>query len=452
MKQTKYSEKGSILLIFIIVLPFMMLIAMYYSQLSLASFRIARQDQLRTAAQLSADAGADFAIGKIALDNTWLGTGGEVTLQNETKTRTTYDVVVTNQPDNWKTLTVTGRSFSPGSSTTAAKTVRVAVDLRPVSEGNFSIIAGQGGLEMSNSSKVVGGDVFINGEIEMENSAQIGLSTKPVNVKVAHQICPNPPDATFPKVCTATENGQPIMIENQALIYGEVTATNQTDGARMFSPGLVAGSVTPKPLPTYDRAAQKAAVTTTLTGPISCAGSDNLIWAPNTKIVGNVTISGKCTVTVQGNVWITGSLETKNTAIMKVADTAGTAAPNIMVDGASGVNMANGTTMESNASLTGFRVYTFWSNSACSPDCTTLTGTDLFNSRDISTIQLQNSASGPNTVFYAYWSKVAISNSGQIGALIGQTVLMTNSATLTFGASAQVGGPLTYVVQGYRRS
>ena len=452
MKEINNTERGSILLIFIIVMPFMLLVAIYFSQLSLASFRVARDDQLRTSAQLSADAGADFGIGKIALDNGWPGTGGEVLLQSETKTRTTYDVAVTDLPDNRKTMTVIGRSFSPSSSTTAAKTVSVTLVLRGVPEGDYGIIGGQGGLIMTNNSKLVGGNVFINGEIKMSNSAQIGLSVKPVNVKVAHQICPNPPNASFPMVCSSGENGQPITIDNTAAIYGEVTATNQVNGAGMSSPGLVAGSVAPKPLPTYNRAAQKAAVINTINSSVSCSGFQSLVWPANTKIVGNVSIAGMCTVTVLGDVWITGSLAMNNTAIMRVATTAGTVPPNIMVDGAAGVNMAQGSIMASNVNLTGFRIFTFWSDSACSPDCTSLTGPDLFNSRDVSTIQLQNTASGSNTVFYAYWTQIDISNSGQVGALIGQTILMSNTTALTFGASAQIGGPLTYVVQSYRRT
>lgn len=451
MTKSKNNERGSILLIFIIVLPFMLLIAVYYSQLALTSFRVARQDQLRTAAQLAADAGADFAVGKIAQDNAWVGTGGEINLQNETRTRTTYAVTVTNTANNHKSLAVIGRSYTPASSTTPEKTVKVTVDLRPISSGDYGIISGQGGLFMSNQAKIVGGDVFVNGEIRMSNSAQIGLSTKPVNVKVAHQICPNPPDATFPKVCTSGEFGEPITIENPALIYGEVTATNQTSGARMSNPGLVAGSVTPKPLPSYDRAAQKAAVTNTITGPVNCSGSTNILWPANTKVVGDVNVSGKCTITVEGNVWITGSLKMNNTSVMKVADIVGSTPPNVMVDSAAGIDLTNSAILASNSVGTGFRIYTYWSNTTCTPDCTSVTGTDLFNSRDVTTIGLNNTASGPNTVFYAVWSQVSVGNSGAIGAIIGQTILMSNSATLTFGASAEIGGPVTYVVQGYRR-
>lgn len=449
----KIGQNGSILLVFLLSLPFLILIATYYAQLALTSFQVAVKDQLHSQAQLSADAGADYAVGRIGQDNSWSGTGGEVTLHSETKIRTTYAVTVTNNAKT-KTLNVVGRSYSPASATTPARSVKIAVDLRPVTAGAFGIISGEGGLFMSNSSKIVGGDVFINGEISLSNTAQIGLSTVPLNVSVAHQICPVPPNATYPRVCNNGEHGQSITINGpSAHIYGTVKATNQINGAGMSSPGLISGSsVAPLPLPTYDRAAQKSAVANNITGAAaSCSGTQNLVWPANTKITGNVTIGVKCNVIVQGNVWITGSLNVLNSAKLIVADTLGTTVPNIMVDGATGAIFSNSAQLVSNASSTGFEIFTFWSNSACSPDCTTLTGTDLYNSRAVTTINLQQSSTAPNTIFYAYWSQVQIGNSGQIGALIGQTIQMNNTGTLTFGAAASIGGPTIYVVQGYRR-
>ena len=449
MKTNK--QRGSILLIFLITLPFLILIALYYSHLALVSFQVARLDQLHSSAQLSADAGADYAIEKISLDNTWAGTGGEINLHNGSRTRTTFDVTVINGT-NKKTLAVVGRSYSPVNSTTAQRSVTIYVDLRPISSGNYGVISGEGGLFMTNSAKIVGGAVFINGEIQMSNTSQIGLSTNPVSVKVADQICPNPPDSTYPRVCNAGENGQPITINNTAHIYGTVTATNQTSGAGMSNSGLVAGTVAPQPLPTYNRAAQIAAVTSTITGAAaSCTGSQSIIWPANLKITGDVNISGKCNVLVQGNVWITGSFSMNNTSVLKVDDALGSTVPNIMVDGASGATFQQSSTLASNTTGTGFEIYTFYSTAACSPDCTSLSGADLYNSRSITTISLQNTASAPTTVFYAYWSQVSVANSGALGAIIGQTILMSNTGTLTFGAPAATGGPTVYVVEGYRR-
>lgn len=445
------NQQGSILIVFLMSMPFLIIISMYYMQLALTSFQVARFDQLHTEAQLAADAGADYAIEQISLDNTWVGTNGEVQLHNDQKLRTTYTASVASST-NTKTISVIGKTYWPASATTARRSVSIYVDLRPVTSGSYSVISGAGGLYMNNNSKIVGGNVFVNGEIRLSNSAQIGLSTSPVNVQVADQICPNPPDATYPRVCNSGENGQPITLNNISRIYGSVTATNQTNGSGMSSPGLVAGTVAPQALPTYDRSAQKLAVANNLTGTsASCSGSQTRTWSANTKITGDVLISGQCKVTVLGNIWITGKLNISNSAQMIVDNSLGTTVPNIMVDGPSGANFSNSAKLVSNSSSTGFELFTFYSANSCSPDCTTVTGTDLATSRSITTIELDNSAQAPNTIFYAYWSKVELSNSGQVGALIGQTVTLDNASAITFGTSTGTGGGVVWVPQGYRR-
>lgn len=444
-------QQGSIILILIITLPFLILIATYYMRLSLTSFQVARFDQLHTEAQLAADAGADYAVEQISQNNSWAGTGSAVQIHNANNVRTTFTATVTGDSSS-KTIAITGDTYWPAVSTTPARSVSIYVDLRPVSSGSFSVVSGEGGLSMNNNSKIVGGNVLVNGQINLSNSAQIGLSTNPVNVQVADQACPQPADSTYPTVCASGQGGQPITINNSAHIYGTVQATNQTNGTGMSNTGLVANSsVAPQPLPTYNRAAQKAAVTTTITGSAgSCSGSQNLTWAANTKITGNVSLSNKCTVTVKGNVWITGSLSISNSAKMIVDDSLGTTVPNIMVDGSGGATFSNSAILQSNSASTGFEIYTFYSTAGCSPDCATVTGTDLASSRSITTISLNNSASAPNTIFYAYWSQVQVSNSGALGAVIGQTVSLSNAGAITFGTSSGVSN-VTWVVEGYRR-
>jgi Tfp pilus assembly protein PilX len=253
------NQRGSILLVFIITMPFLILLAMYYMKLSLTSFQVARFDQLHTEAQMAADAGADYATEQLNLNNAWTGTTSDVTLQNSNNIKTTFTASVTGNASA-KTIAVTGKTYWPAYSTTPNRTVSIYVSLYPVVSGNYSIVAGAGGLVVANSAKVVGGSVLINGTITMSNSAQIGLSTAPVNVQVADDVCPNPANATYPRVCNSGENGQPISISGLAHIYGTVNATNQTTGSGMSNSGLVAGgSANPQTLPTYNRAAQEAA-------------------------------------------------------------------------------------------------------------------------------------------------------------------------------------------------
>lgn len=448
---TDHPERGSLILALVLILPFLVLILASYMSLTVSDFRLARTDQLHTHAQLATDAGIDAAMSEINVDTGWTGTGGQVVLQSANNVRTTYEATVTDTADG-KVLTSVGRSFSPISSTTPQASVTVEVALREVSSGNFSLVTGVGGLYMNNSAKILGGNVHVNGEISMSNTAQIGLSTNPVALSVAHQVCPIPATSAYPQLC-GSGNGQPITLNNQAHIYGDVKANNQTSGAGMSGPGLTASTgVAALPLPTHDRDAQKAAVATTITGTAaSCSGSQTRTWAANTRITGDVNVSNNCIVAVQGDVWITGNFNVSNSAQVRVADSLGSTRPNIMVDGSSGANFSNSSRLVSNASNTGFQIIAYWSRAGCSPDCTDVTGTDLYNSRNDVRINLSNSAEGAHTIFYARWTRVNVNNSGAIGALVGQTVQLSNSGTITFGTSVEGGGTSYWVIDGYRR-
>jgi hypothetical protein len=444
-------QQGSALLAIVLVFPFLALIAVYYMELSVSSLRVARKDQFQTHAQFATDAGIDRAIQEINADGSWTGTGSEIELFNNGLVRTTYQTTVADVSGN-KVVTTVGRTYSPVTNTTPDSTITIEADLRPITAAEFSLVTGVGGLYMSNSAKIMGGDVYVNGEIEMSNTAQIGLSTNPVNLSVAHQNCPIPANASYPQLC-GPGNGEPISLNNSAHIYGDVKANNQVDGSDMSGPGLTASSgVAALPLPAHDRDAQKAAVTTTITGAAaSCSGSQTRTYAANTRINGNVTISNNCIVTVEGDVWITGNLSISNSGQMRVSNSLGTTRPDVMVDGSSGATFSNSSRLVSNTSSTGFQIITYRSRASCSPDCANVTGTDLYNTRNDVTISLSNSAEGPNTIFYARWSRVNLNNSGQIGALVGQTVQLSNSGTITFGTSVPGGGTTGYVLDGYRR-
>jgi len=446
------AQSGQILITLVVVIPALVVIVSAYLSLNASGYRLERSDQFRTQAQMAADAGADYAVEQVNQNASWAGTGGEVTLQTDSQKKVTYAVTVTNNSSSSKTLNVTGRTYFPATASTAQETVPVSVSLREVTSGTFSVASGEGGLQMKNSSKITGGDVYINGAVSLSNTAQIGLSTSPVNVFVADDVCPVPPDSTYPRLCTSADHpAQPISMNNTPWIYGNVQANNQTSNTRMSNPGLTASSgVSTVALPTYNRAAQKAAVSTTLASGFSCS-SGSQTWAANTKIVGNASLSNSCKVTVQGNVWITGTLTISNSAQLNVSNSVGSTIPVIMVDGSGGVSIKNSALLGSNASGTGLEIITFYSKASCSPDCATVTGTDLYNSQSITTITLDNTASAPQTVLYSYWTAVLIKNNGQIGALIGQTIQLQNDGTITFTTSTGA-GTSSWVVNGYRRS
>lgn len=454
MSFKKIDQRGSALLFIIIIIPYMILITTYFIHFAVTSYGLARKDQFRTHAQFAADAGIDHAIREINASSSYSGTGGLIEFHNDGKICTRYQTTITPDGPVNKLIVATAVTHSPVTTSCATSpvrsTVNITVNLRAVQSGNFSIVTGVGGLFMSNSAKVLGGDVFVNGELQMTGNSQIGLSTSSVNLDVAHQNCPNPPDATYPRVCNSGENGQPISISNPAHIYGNVKANNQTDGSRMSDPGLIAGSgVVPQPLPTHDRNAQKAAVVTTKTGGFSCNNGTHT-WPANYKIVGNVSITNSCNVILLGDVWITGTFEIKNSQTkIIVSDALGLTKPTIMIDGTK-AEFRNSSKIQSNIQNTGAQIITYWSRASCSPDCANVTGNDLYNSRSDTTIDFDQSAEGPHSIFYARWTRVTVNNSGQLGALVGQTIELKNSGTITFGTSVGTGNTY-FVIDGYRR-
>jgi hypothetical protein len=453
-------ERGFVMASLIITTTLVMLIGVAITGLVVTNYRLATEERNKINAQFAADAGLDYAIAQLNISNSWTTTAGEYDLFDDGNTRATYSAAVSaGAGTNTVTIQTTGRIYDPAGATDPTVERTYEVELRGLSSGGtFSIVTGVGGLIMNNNSKIVAGDVFVNGEISLRNSAQIGLSTAPVTVKAAHQNCPDPPNAAYPEVCNSAIHGsigEPITIQNPAQIYGTVTANNQSTSTGMSNPGLVAGSVTPQPLPTHDRAAQIAAVTNTISGNFNCNSNSALLSIPaNTRITGGVDLKKKCRVIINGDVWVEGDIDMVQTTQFEVSDSVGTTRPNIMVDGE--ISLRNSARVVANIDDTGVALITYKSNVSCSISTSSpcdVTGTNLYNSRNLTTITFDNSASAPESLLFAKWSRVTIVNSGDIGALVGQTVELNNTATITFGTTAGGGSPsFTYIVDAYRRT
>jgi hypothetical protein len=462
-KQSNRQQKGFILPLLLITGVAIVIMITAISSGAVTNNNTAAHSNYAVNAQLAADAGLDDAINKINTISNWTGTGGDVTLltDNTRNVKTTYNVTLTNGADpTHKTLNVTAKTFSPITAASPKITRKYAMDIQAVTSGGTgptSVASGVGGLILNNNAKISGGDVVVNGKITMGNNSQIGLSTNSVNVRVAHQSCPIPAISTYPQVC-GSGNGQPISMGTNAKIYANVQATNQTTGTNMFNPGLIAGSrFDPVSLPAFDRTGFKNTVnassqTMTAAQASTCSGGQ-VTWPANIKITGNVTVPINCTVKVNGNVWITGSLNTSNNAKLVVQNGAGTTMPDIVVDGSGGITISNNGSVQPNVSGTGVEMLTFWSAASCSPDCSSVTGTDLYTSQNTQTINLSNNGSAPASVLYAYWSLVSVSNNGALGAVAGQTVQLSNNAVINFTTSVPGSDNrvTTWVKRGYMR-
>lgn len=464
LNTVRNQQSGFILPVLLVTGVMLVLIIAAVSSETIDNNRLATHGNYAVEAQMAADAGLDEAINKMNTVADWAGTGGDVTLLNDATRdlKTTYAVVVNpGVDDSHKTLIVTAKTYFPASAAEPRVTRKYAMDIEAVTSGNgsTSVSSGVGGLILDTNAKISGGDVVVNGKITMSNNSQIGLSTNPVNVRVADQVCPNPPDANYPRVCDTAEGdsvSDPIVMGANSKIYADVIATNQTDGTNMTNTGLEAGQrFDPVPLPTFDRAAFKSTITTSLTNTAAQTCSGGVVsWPAGVHITGgDITLPNNCTVKINGNVWIDGSLSFKNNAKLVVQDSLGTTVPDVVVDGSGGITISNNGEIVPNTNDTGAEILTFWSAAACSPDCADVSGADLANSQNVATINLSNNGSAPNSVLYAYWSKISISNNGAIGAVAGQTVQLSNNAVINFTASVPGSDNLitTWVKRGYMR-
>lgn len=462
-RSPKVSEKGFVLVLTLLEITMFMLIMAAISQAALSNFVSSRADLYSYRALDLAEAGADAALAGINQDNTYAGTNtacpisdtgsNPVTLYSDTvRGKGTYESCITaGSISGEKVIYAVGKAYLPGQSS-PFKTRQVKFVIEGTIANPYAVQTGPAGLIMSNSAAITNGAVKVGGFLQMSNSAQIGSAAQPLQVSVGNYDCPQPADSTYPVLCGGG-NPNPITITSpQAHIYGSVTANGQTNTTGMSNPGLVASSgAGDVSLPDYDRDSQKAAVTQTITGDAaSCSGSQTLSWPANLKIAGDVTLGNNCVVTVAGNVWITGKLTLTQKALLQVSTGISTA-PTIMVDGQGGITLGNQTAVSSNSSGTGLQFITFWSAAGCSPDCTSVTGSDLANSQGTVTINLGNQGLAAGSTFYSRWSAIALSQSGSIGSVLGQEIILNNTGSISFGGGTGLGGVITYSVRYYQQ-
>ena len=459
------NNKGFVVPTIIITVFCIITVALAVLGLAVANNQNASREVYRVNAQFAADSGLDVGVQALNANETWTGTA-ETTLYQDSKLKLTYTTsVLSGQSTDKKVIRSVGRVYSPANASSAVVTRIYELDVQAVTSGTgiTSVVSGVGGLILNNNSRITGGDVVVNGTIAVNNNAQIGLSTtdyinhpeQVVNVRVAHTNCPNPVTSAYPRVCAINENGQPISVTGK--IYGNVQATNQTTNTNMSNPGLIANQVvTPYTLPSYDRNAQKTAVTATYSpsdNVVTCSNNQTKSWPANIKITGNISLGNNCTITLMGNVWITGNLTVGGGTKFIVPDSLGTNRPVIMIDGQSGLVFGNNNTITPNSSGNGVYVLTYWCGASCSPDSTSVTGATLASSQSVVTLELSNNSSAPGSILYARWSKVRISNNGSIGAVAGQTIELGNNAVINFTASVPGSSNLskTWVKRGYLR-
>lgn len=440
----------------------MTIIGIALTSLIANQYGVSKREEFSANAIQLAEAGVEESVNELNTDDTFTGyTSPQTFFDNSTQGKGVFTTTVTNNSDGKsKSIVSTGEVYRNDSATTPYVTRSVKVTVVGTSSSGYSVFSGPGGLILGGSASVTNSSVYVGGYIDMTGASSIGTPNVPLTVDVANYQCPEGGGASYPALCT--DGTQPISMAYSTHIYGSVCATGQTStgphnnitGGSTGS-GLESGCTAPEASPpTYNRAAQIAAVTTTASGSdinYNCTQWQNpngftRTWPANLELTGNVDLASSCNLTITGDVYITGNLTIGGAAQIQVANSVGTTRPVIIVDGT--ITVGGSGSMSANSSGTGIEFISF-DNSTGNPAATP-TGQDLYNSQSIQTVDVGGHVDLPGMIFDAYWGEVTIDGSGTIGSAIGQTVNLQGAGTVTFGTEL-ASGTQTWTIRSYQR-
>lgn len=458
-----HCENGSFLVATLVIILFLTAIGLSIAQLTVNQYQHTRRSMFEQNAVLVAEAGVEQSVRKLNVDDNFAGFAAPqefITSNNVQGAGTFTTTITTNSDSKSKTIESIGVIYRPGGSSPYI-TRKIRVTAVGTSSSGYSVYSGPGGLILSGSASIINSAVYVNGFIKMTGASRIGTSDHPLDIDVANKQCPAGGGPTYPALCT--DGTQPISMDYSTKIYGNVCATGQTDVGPNNNitggnggTGLKLGCVAPEvSTPTYDRQSHISAVTTTKTSndnAINCSRWQSGVgfkrtWPANLKITGNVNVATSCDLTITGNVYITGNLTIGGAARITVDDSVGATRPVVIVDGT--ISVGGSSSMIANDSGTGLQFISFKSTAACSPACTSVTGTDLYNSQRTQTVSVGGAANVPGMIFDSYWGKISIGGSGTIGTAIGQTVDLSGAGTVTFGTILS-SGQRTWTIRSYQ--
>jgi hypothetical protein len=457
-----HTEEGLILISIIIVISALMIVGFALISATTSRYILTNNDAYNANALLAAEAGVEQSLQQLNASDSF---NGYITPQqffnSNAQGRGVFTTTINNSStdNNAKIITSTGKVYRYNQPDEPVSTRIVRVTAVGTSSPGYSVHSGPGGLILGGSAAITNSSVYVGGTLTLNGASRIGTVNQPLTVDVANQACPtgNNPGLTYPMVCTSS---QPISLAHSTFIYGTVCATGQISKGpnnniqggstgEGLKPGCIAPPVSP---PSYNRDAQIAAVSTTGAGnsnPYVCnSWPFNRTWPGNLKLTGNVNIGGSCNVVIRGNVYITGNLDIGGAARITVDNSVGGPRPVIIVDGK--ITAGGSAQLVANSFGSGIQFISFKSSASCNPNCTSVTGTDLKTSAGVETVNVGGATSLPGMVFQAYWGKITVAGSGNIGSAIGQTVDLSGAGTVTFGTTLS-SGSRTWTITSYQQ-
>ncbi len=336
-------ESGMVLILSMVVVLTFSLIGLSLAQTISAQYASYKQRLYVENTVSAVDAGISAAIAQLNKNTDFAGYATEQEVYSDPlRGKATYVVSITTDANLNKVLLVTGKTYRTQSDTTPVNTklVRAVAVLKREKIAN-SVIIGSGGMYMAQNSRINKGNVYIRGQLSMENGTSIGSSSVPVAMNIANIGCGTTgASSNWPQPCGAAN--PPIkMIGSGGAIYGTVCATDQVSSTGIvgtLTPGCVSDTTA---APTFNKKAFVQGINNSgglvANGPSQgCPfGGGNFTIPANTKFVGTVTLDspwGVCNITLEGDMYLTGSLVIGNNVTLRVSDNLGTTRPTVVAN------------------------------------------------------------------------------------------------------------------------
>ena len=298
----------------------------------------------------------------------------------------TAAMTLTVNPDGSKTIRSQGQQGN----------VQQNLETRIVAVGDavsfsYGVQVDAGGVTMGNGARV-NGNLFSNGSVTG--------GTVTGNATVAA--------GSGNKIANATISGTA-----RAPAFTNVTA----GGSSCPNPSCVVASDAPQPLPISDALVtswrDKAVAGGVMNGNHTVSGSEGL--GP-VKISGNLKINTGAVLTVTGTIWVTGTLETNNNAVIKIDPYYGANSGIIVADGV--ITFSNNTVVSGSGTAGSYLIVVGAKNAPASP-----------------VMDISNSSSG--AIYYAPHGRIHLNNNAGARQISGYGFDIDNNATVTYESGLQ---------------
>lgn len=436
MNTIPYGTRGYIVVFALIISATIMTVTVAFFGYYGSAVHAERFALASTQAQALSEAGIDKAVYELNQTSSYSGESDTI-LGNGT-----FDVSVASIDSNTKRITVT--SFVPNStSPTATKVIRVTLGIdASVTEFHYGVQIGQGGLEMSNSSKIIG-NAYSNGNIIGTNSARIqgtAIAAGPAGVIDGMDIDGDSWSHTIRGSSTVGGNASHSVLKDTT-VAGNVVADSISDctvgGTAIydtrFSCTVTGVATTPNPtsfvpasvLPMLISEAQidvwesEAAAGGTVGSQTFSSGTRSL--GPK-KIDGNLHMSGDAELVVTGTLWVTGEINLSNNAKVRLDSSYGNSSGIVMAGidesaSAGYIEISNSAQVLGSGSANSFIM--------------------LLSQREMGSNAIKTSNTSTAAILYAGEGEIEIGNSAALKEVTAYKLKITNTASVTYESGLQ---------------